>query len=309
MENANSPEYLEKIKNQLIENLRRTAHVPSVQMQDVPRQSLGAMTDEDDAELDDMDEDENKDVRVTQRQWEQRIERDDEYEESDNEEMEKVNGVHRNGSSRRAFQDYRNSDAENDSGVATPANGTTENVIKSKEIDEVVMKDVEDIVPDAAVETSEAAADSKPDESKSAEGIEAAGIAEQEETVAEIQEASKSAKSTDETEKAATPPRDSTERQEKVSKDDDEVMQDAEEDPKQLEKEAEKKQSTEPEAEAEATKSPKERKKDKDGDVDMDEPPTDQKQSDKTAKPEDATDAPSSTKTAEEAKDTTGSSS
>ncbi|KAI0446517.1 hypothetical protein F4803DRAFT_559437 [Xylaria telfairii] len=303
MENANSPEYLEKIKNQLIENLRRTAHVPSVQMQDVPRQSLGAMTDEDDAELDDMDEDENKDVRVTQRQWEQRMERDDEYEESDNEELEKVNGVHRNGSSRRAFQDYRNSDAENDSGVATPANGTTENVIKSKEIDEVIMKDVEDIAQDAAVETSEAAADSKTDESKSAEGIEAAGIAEQEETVAEVQEASKSAKSTDENEKAATPPRDSTEKQVKASKDDDEVMQDAEEDPKQPEKEAEKKPSTEPEPEA--IKSPKERKKDKDGDVDMDEPPADQKQSDKTAKPEDTTDAPSSAETVEEAKDKT----
>ena len=53
MENANSPEYLEKIKNQLVENLRHTAHVPSVQMQDVPRHSLNAMSDEDDAELDD----------------------------------------------------------------------------------------------------------------------------------------------------------------------------------------------------------------------------------------------------------------
>ncbi|RYC57990.1 hypothetical protein CHU98_g8227 [Xylaria longipes] len=305
MENANSPEYLEKIKNQLIENLRRTAHVPSVQMQDVPRQSLGAMSDEDDAELDDMDEDENKDMRVTQRQWEQRIERDDEYEESDNEELEKVNGVHRNGSSRRAFQDYRNSDAEGDSGIATPANGTTENVIKSKETDEVVMKDVEDIVQDATVETSEATADSKAAENKSDEGIEAAGFAEQEESLAETREASKSAKATDENEKAAIP-QDSAEKQEKASKDGDEVMQDVEDDPKQSEKEAEKKQSTEPGAEA--IKSPKEPTKDKDGDIDMDEPPADQKQNDKVVTAEETTEAHLSTETVEQAKDTTSSS-
>ncbi|KAI0456261.1 hypothetical protein F5B21DRAFT_468179 [Xylaria acuta] len=304
MENANSPEYLEKIKNQLIENLRRTAHVPSVQMQDVPRQSLGAMTDEDDAELDDMDEDENKDVRVTQRQWEQRIERDDEYEESDNEELEKVNGVHRNGSSRRTFQDYRNSDMEGDSGVVTPANGATENVIKSKETDEVVMKDVEDIAHDTAVETSEATADSKAAESKSDEGIEAAGIVEQEESLSETQEASKPVKAADENGKAATPARDSAERQEQASKDGDEVMQDAEDDSKQPEKEAEKKGS----AELETIKSPKESNKDKDGDVDMDEAPVDQKQNDKVVKAEETAEASSSTETAEQAKDTTSSS-
>ncbi|KAI1751788.1 hypothetical protein F4782DRAFT_503173 [Xylaria castorea] len=305
MENANSPEYLEKIKNQLIENLRRTAHVPSVQMQDVPRQSLGAMTDEDDAELDDMDEDENKDVRVTQRQWEQRIERDDEYDESDNEELEKVNGVHRNGSSRRAFLDYRNSDAEGDSGIATPANGTTENVIKSKETDEIIMKDVEDIAQDAAVETGEATADAKADENKSDEGIEAAGIAEQEESLAEIQEASNSAKATAENEKAATP-QDSVEKQEKASKDGDELMQDVEDDSKQSEKEAEKKEDTEPAAEA--LKSPKEPTKDKDGDVDMDATPVDQKQDDKVVKAEETTEVSSSTESAEQVKDATSSS-
>ncbi|KAI0855271.1 hypothetical protein F4860DRAFT_507592 [Xylaria cubensis] len=304
MENANSPEYLEKIKNQLIENLRRTAHVPSVQMQDVPRQSLGAMTDDDDAELDDMDEDENKDVRVTQRQWEQRIERDDEYDESDNEELERVNGVHRNGSSRRPFLDYRNSDAEGDSGIATPTNGTIENVIKSKETDEVIMRDVEDIAQDAAIEGGESNADAKAEENKSDKEIEAAGIAEQEESIAEIQEASNSANATTENEKAATP-QDSAEKQEKASKDGDEVMKDVEEDPKQSEKEAEKKQNTEPEAEA--AELPKGPSKDKDGDVDMDETPADQKQSDKPVKAEETTEASSSTESAEQAKDTTSS--
>ncbi|KAI0422839.1 hypothetical protein F5X98DRAFT_325283, partial [Xylaria grammica] len=248
MENANSPEYLEKIKNQLIENLRRTAHVPSVQMQDVPRHSLGAMTDEDDAELDDLDEDENKDVRMTQRQWEQRIERDDEYEASDNEEMEKANGIRRNGSSRRTFQDYRNSDVEGDSGVATPADGTSESVIKSKETDEVVMKDVEDGGREAVAEASETATDSKPDETKSTEGAEAAGVTEQEESLADIQGGPKPAKNGDKSGKATTPPQDSPEKQDQPSKDDDEVMQDAVDESRQPEKETEEKRSAEPEA-------------------------------------------------------------
>lgn len=92
MENANSPEYLDKIKAQVIDNLKKTAHVPSVQMQDVPRQALGGMTDEEEAELDDLDEDQNKDVRVTQRQWEKKVERDEEFEESDTEDLDRANG-------------------------------------------------------------------------------------------------------------------------------------------------------------------------------------------------------------------------
>ncbi|KAI0799135.1 hypothetical protein GGR55DRAFT_670598 [Xylaria sp. FL0064] len=302
MENANSPEYLEKIKNQLIENLRRTAHVPSVQMQDVPRHSLGAMTDEDDAELDDLDEDENKDVRLTQRQWEQRIERDDEYEASDNEEMEKANGVHRNGTSRRNFQNYRNSDAEGDSGIATPAEDISESVIKSKEIDEVVMKDVEDIARDDEAEASETATNSKPDENKSDEGVEAVGITEQEESLKEIQEATKSTNGGDKDKEAATPSQSSSDKQDPASKEDDEVMRDAEDEPKQPEKEVEKKESAEPET----IKSPKEPKTDQDGDVDMNETPTEKKLTDsKIAEAEELAEDSSS---AEKAKDTTSSS-
>ncbi|KAI0533702.1 hypothetical protein GGR58DRAFT_485626 [Xylaria digitata] len=301
MENANSPEYLEKIKNQLIENLRRTAHVPSVQMQDVPRHSLGAMTDEDDAELDDLDEDENKDERITQRQWEQRIERDDEYEASDNEELEKANGVHRNGSSRRVFQDYRNSDAEGDSGIATPADGTSESVIKSKETDEV-MKDADDIAQEATAETSETTADSKPDETKSDEGAEALSIAEKEGSLAETQGGSKPTRNGDKSGKPATPPQDSPEKHDQTSKDDDEVMQDAVDETKQPENEAEKKRSTEPEV----TKPLKEFNTDKDGDIDMDETPTDQKQNDtKIAKAEETAEASPSTASIEKAKDVT----
>lgn len=113
MENANSNEYLEKIKNAVIENLKKTG-TPSVQMQDVPRHSLGAMTDEDDAELDDLDEDRNKDVRMTQRRWEQKVTRDDEFEESDDEEMAEANGVYQTNGKRKGIMDYKNPHAPRD---------------------------------------------------------------------------------------------------------------------------------------------------------------------------------------------------
>jgi histone deacetylase 1/2 len=298
MENANSPEYLEKIKNQLIENLRRTAHVPSVQMQDVPRHSMGAMSDEDDAELDDLDEDENKDVRITQRQWEQRIERDDEYEASDNEEMEKANGIHRNGTTRRTFQDYRNSDVENDSGVATPLNGTADSIIKSKETDEV-MKDVED-TEEAEAEPSDAAADSKADEKKSSQEAEAQeGV--RKESREEAADGSKAAKEGDKTDKATASTQDSTEKPDQAPKDDDEVMQDAETRPKESEKETEKKASTEPEP----AKSSQAATTDKDGDVDMDEASANRQPNEKSAKSDEVAGTASSSETAENSKEPT----
>ncbi|KAK3395339.1 hypothetical protein B0T20DRAFT_31818 [Sordaria brevicollis] len=114
MENANSPEYLEKIKISVIENLKKTAPVPSVQMQDVPRQGFG-MSDEQEDELDDMDEDENKDVRRTQRQWEKERARQDEFEESDDEDMAQANGVFKpDGPQRRSILDFKNPKAVED---------------------------------------------------------------------------------------------------------------------------------------------------------------------------------------------------
>ncbi|KAK4149299.1 histone deacetylase [Chaetomidium leptoderma] len=130
MENANSYEYLEKIKIAVIENLKRTAHVPSVQMQDVPRQSMG-MSDDQEAELDDQDEDDNKDVRMTQRQWEKRVERQDEYEESDDEDMARANGVYKPTGRSLLETNFRNANKEDDtmeidSGAATPAEPAAE---------------------------------------------------------------------------------------------------------------------------------------------------------------------------------------
>ncbi|KAI0895454.1 hypothetical protein F4806DRAFT_469264 [Annulohypoxylon nitens] len=263
MENANSPEYLEKIKNQLIENLRRTAHAPSVQMQDVPRHSMGAMSDEEEAELDDLDEDENKDVRMTQRQWEQRIERDNEYEESDNEDLDRANGVHRNGSTRRTFADYRNSDVEVDSGVATPANGTTESVIKSKETDDVVMEDA-DKVPEPE---ADAAVASKTDEKDAKEEARATSTSEQEETSKEAQESTKSDKDGSESEKTTAAEDTSSGDKAEPTEGADEVMQDVVENKKSPAAEEEKSSSTTPDP-----KQPSPEKVDKDGDVDMDGP-------------------------------------
>lgn len=127
MENANSKEYLEKIKVQVIENLKQTAHAPSVQMTDVPRTTMMGGTEEDDDILDDLDEDDNKDVRTTKRGWDQRITRDDELEESEDEEESHANGVRKQLGplKRRNVMDYRNpnaaaSDVDMDSGVATP---------------------------------------------------------------------------------------------------------------------------------------------------------------------------------------------
>ncbi|KAK7735994.1 histone deacetylase [Diaporthe eres] len=161
MENANSTEYLEKIKNAVIENLKKTG-APSVQMQDVPRQSLGGMTDEDDAELDDLDEDRNKDVRMTQRRWEQKVTRDDEFEESDDEEMAEANGVYQTNGKRKSIMDYKNPHAPEDesrqpspvvSRAASPAPPAADDA-ENAEGDET-MEDVEAEAEAAAPEPEE----------------------------------------------------------------------------------------------------------------------------------------------------------
>jgi len=128
MENANSKDYLEKIKIQVIENLRQTAHAPSVQMTDVPRTDMLGVADidDEDAELDDFDEDNNKEVRITKRQRDKHVERDEEFYDSDYE-RDQTSGPHgQNGQrKRRNITDYKNinsaaSDIEMESGIATP---------------------------------------------------------------------------------------------------------------------------------------------------------------------------------------------
>ncbi|KAL2216553.1 histone deacetylase 1 [Thermoascus aurantiacus ATCC 26904] len=126
MDNANTKEYLDKIRSQVIENVKRTAFAPSVQMTDVPREPLvPGLDDEAEAELDDLDEDENKDKRYTKRRFDQYIEKTGELSDSEDEEMLAANGIRRQhgASKRRNRANYRNLDVADsgvESGIVTP---------------------------------------------------------------------------------------------------------------------------------------------------------------------------------------------
>lgn len=108
-------EYLQKIKVQVIENLKRTTFAPSVQMTDVPHDPEG-MNDEADAELDDLDEDENPDTRYTKRRWDKYIEKDGELSDSEDEDENEANGVHpqSNAPKRRRDMNFQNPGAAPD---------------------------------------------------------------------------------------------------------------------------------------------------------------------------------------------------
>ncbi|RMJ23382.1 histone deacetylase [Aspergillus sp. HF37] len=126
MDNANTKDYLDKIRTQVVENLKRTAFAPSVQMTDVPRDPLvGGMDDEADAVLDDLDEDENKDKRFTKRRFDQYIEKPGELSDSEDEEEDAANGIRRQPHplKRKNEANFRGLDAADsgiDSGLATP---------------------------------------------------------------------------------------------------------------------------------------------------------------------------------------------
>ncbi|CVK84698.1 probable histone deacetylase RpdA [Fusarium mangiferae] len=124
MENSNSREYLEKITSSVIDNLRQTGPAPSVQLQDVPRKPFGGMTDEEEAELDDLDEDENKDVRMTEHRWDKHVEHDNEFEASDDDELAQAHGATRQNGNKRTFTDYRKGEMEIDNADAPPAKVT-----------------------------------------------------------------------------------------------------------------------------------------------------------------------------------------
>ncbi len=137
MDNANSQEYLQKIKVQVIENLKRTTFAPSVQMTDVPRDPMG-YDDEADAELDDLDQDENPDSRFTKRQWDKYVEKDGELSDSEDEEINEENGVRKQPSApkrRRNIMEFQNENAAPDddfngeviSGVISARSGRSPN--------------------------------------------------------------------------------------------------------------------------------------------------------------------------------------
>ncbi|KAL2814536.1 hypothetical protein BDW59DRAFT_154336 [Aspergillus cavernicola] len=130
MDNANTKEYLDKIRTQVVENLKRTAFAPSVQMTDVPRDPLlDGMDDEAEAMLDDLDEDENKDKRFTQRRFDQYVEKAGELSDSEDEDENAANGVMRKPAhlKRRNQANYRLDLADSgiESGMATPQDASS----------------------------------------------------------------------------------------------------------------------------------------------------------------------------------------
>lgn len=153
MDNANTRDYLEKIRTQVVENLKRTAFAPSVQMTDVPRNPLvGGIDDEADDVLDDLDEDENKDKRFTQRRFDKYVEKPGELSESEDEEENAANGVRRqpNTIRRRNQTNYRNIEAVEsglESGIATPQEASS---IGDAELD-TKMPDIPRTEPDASM--------------------------------------------------------------------------------------------------------------------------------------------------------------
>jgi histone deacetylase 1/2 len=123
MENANSSDYLHKIKSAVIENIRRTGK-PSVEaFQNIPENPLLSRMDSDgEDEDDDLDADENPDVRVTQRQRDQQIEHEGElYEGSEDEDYKDSLGVRPQPGARRRrnIMDYQNPNAASDGGAET----------------------------------------------------------------------------------------------------------------------------------------------------------------------------------------------
>ncbi|KYK57456.1 histone deacetylase RpdA/Rpd3 [Drechmeria coniospora] len=167
MENSNSREYLEKITAAVIDNLRQTGPAPSVQMQDVPRKPFGGMTDEEEAELDDLDEDENKDVRMTEHRWDKNVENGAEFEPSDDDEMAAANGATRPTANKRTFTDFhKEADTDIDSGEVTPKIRKSEESTKEQEDDSHDIND--DTIEDVAA-TDEAEKEAEKETEKEVE--------------------------------------------------------------------------------------------------------------------------------------------
>lgn len=93
MPNMNTPEYLRKVRETVMQHLKSLEHAPSVQMQQVP---VDHFSDEDVE-----DEDLFKDERITQRERDARVVRPNEYEDSDDE------GPKTARKGNRVYQSYR----------------------------------------------------------------------------------------------------------------------------------------------------------------------------------------------------------
>lgn len=77
MTNQNSPEYLDKIKTRLFENLRMLPHAPGVQMQPIPEDAIDQESDDEDKQ--------DPDERISIRASEKRVANDEEFSDSEDE--------------------------------------------------------------------------------------------------------------------------------------------------------------------------------------------------------------------------------
>ncbi|GLV45010.1 Histone deacetylase 1 [Carabus blaptoides fortunei] len=106
MANQNTPEYLEKIKTRLFENLRMLPHAPGVQVQAIPEDALHEDSDTED-KLD-------KDERLPQKDLDKRIAPDNEYSDSE----EEGEGGRRDNRSYKGRKRPRLDKTENKDGVS-----------------------------------------------------------------------------------------------------------------------------------------------------------------------------------------------
>lgn len=79
MANQNTPEYLDKIKTRLFENLRMLPHAPGVQMQDIAEDAIKEESDDED------DKKNNPDERISIRASDKRIACEEDYSDSEDE--------------------------------------------------------------------------------------------------------------------------------------------------------------------------------------------------------------------------------
>ncbi|KAH7974900.1 hypothetical protein HPB49_021011 [Dermacentor silvarum] len=106
MANQNTPEYLEKIRTRLFENLRMLPHAPGVQMQPIPEDAMDQESEDEDKV--------NSDERISIRASEKRVACDEEFSDSEDE------GDGRRDNRSHRPKKHRKGPAPGSAGAATP---------------------------------------------------------------------------------------------------------------------------------------------------------------------------------------------
>uniref|UniRef100_A0A6G1SI99 histone deacetylase n=1 Tax=Aceria tosichella TaxID=561515 RepID=A0A6G1SI99_9ACAR len=121
MSNTNSPEYLDKIKVRLFENLRLIPHAPGVQMQPIPEDAINEPEEEEEEDGTKKDGDERISIRAS----EKRIQNDAEFSDSEDEGDRRDHSSHKPKSKRaRVSPDANGAGAENGAPVDEPIQET-----------------------------------------------------------------------------------------------------------------------------------------------------------------------------------------